>query len=367
MAKIGILTFHRAINNGAVLQAYALIKAFEAQGCICEDVDYTSKKILDSYVIKPLWKRTTLKSILLYFLQDKNILKTYKKFEEFRKDYLNSSDKNYDNCIKTAINDYDAFVTGSDQVWNTELTGHDLNYFLVFAQDVPKYSYAASIGLNEFPDDEKTKLKPLLESFAEITVREESAIKVIGRIAENDVRVVPDPVFLINKTEWEEAFNLNNSNQPYILFFMLHQNDEMIRFDEVFSSRTGKKLISLKNSFKIIKGMKTIKRFGPEDFLKTIAGASYVVTDSFHAASFSLILNKELYIGLKTGDLAELNTRIDGLINKFGIADRVIGPNTSFDKMNYEAINSRISEQRELGSNTLKTWVNTVQETEVWR
>ena len=49
MKKIGILTFHRAINYGACLQAYALKKYIKDQGNECDIIDYHCPAIEDFY------------------------------------------------------------------------------------------------------------------------------------------------------------------------------------------------------------------------------------------------------------------------------------------------------------------------------
>ena len=52
--KIGVITFHRALNYGAVLQAYALQTFLNAQGYESSLIDYfpetfkTERKIIDS-------------------------------------------------------------------------------------------------------------------------------------------------------------------------------------------------------------------------------------------------------------------------------------------------------------------------------
>ena len=45
MKRIGVLTFHRAINNGAVLQAYALTRVINDLGGDARYIDYTAEKI----------------------------------------------------------------------------------------------------------------------------------------------------------------------------------------------------------------------------------------------------------------------------------------------------------------------------------
>ncbi len=357
MKKIGVLTFHNAINNGAVLQAYALVQAVESLGVKCEDIDYTAKKIADSYIIKPIRDRRSLKSLVLYFIQDRHILKTQSKFADFRCRYLHISDACYDNCIKETVGKYDALIVGSDQVWNGFLTGNDENYYLAFDNTTLKLSYGASIGKKELNEWDQNIAKKYLPAFKEVTVRENAARVILKDCVGIDSIVVPDPVYLLSKQQWEEKFRLEKSKENYILFFMLHQNKKMIQFCQELSEKTGNKVFYLSNSFVRINGMRTVKEFGPEEFLRYIYGATYVVTDSFHAASMSLILNKELYIGLKSGELSSLNTRIDELAEKFGIADRIIGKAVSYNKTDYEKVNEKIKRQREFGLSVIRKMI----------
>ena len=44
MKKIGIITFHKAINYGSVLQAYSLQHLLESEGYLVEIIDYEPKK-----------------------------------------------------------------------------------------------------------------------------------------------------------------------------------------------------------------------------------------------------------------------------------------------------------------------------------
>lgn len=354
MKKIGILTFHSAINNGAVLQAYALVQAFKSVGVDAEDIDYTSDKIKKSYYIPSLTKRRSLKSILLYFLQDTHMLKTQKKFREFVDKYLCISTDNYDNNIEFASGKYDILVAGSDQVWNTELTGDDFNYFFSFDNNTKKCSYAASIGREITELEMIRNIKKNLSFFNIISVREDDARNLLkDKMGINSV-VAPDPVFLIEKQQWINDFSLKLDTKRYILFFMLHKNEEMIKFAQKLSQKTGLPIYCLTNSFNTIKQMRNIKEFGPLDFLQSMYSAEYVVTDSFHAFAISLIFNKEVYVGLKTGALSSLNSRIVNLAIMLGVSNRLIGNETSDSKINYIEVNKKISEQRELGMSLIK-------------
>ena len=56
MKKIGIITFHRAKNYGAVLQAYALQHTLKQLGSDCEIVDYKCENIDNGYIARELKK-----------------------------------------------------------------------------------------------------------------------------------------------------------------------------------------------------------------------------------------------------------------------------------------------------------------------
>ena len=88
MKKIGILTFHRAINNGAVLQAYALGAALNSLNIDAKYIDYVSPKIVNDYEIVPLLKRRTIKSLAVYILFDINTIFSQKKFDKFIKTFI---------------------------------------------------------------------------------------------------------------------------------------------------------------------------------------------------------------------------------------------------------------------------------------
>ena len=51
--KIGILTFHRAFNYGALLQCFALSKYLRMKGCNVEIIDYFPTYFRKSYSLSP--------------------------------------------------------------------------------------------------------------------------------------------------------------------------------------------------------------------------------------------------------------------------------------------------------------------------
>ena len=73
MLKVGIITFHRAINYGAVLQTYALSKYLRECGYDVQVLDYRCKAIEDSYKVKFALNAYSIKRLLLSpFFNSKN-------------------------------------------------------------------------------------------------------------------------------------------------------------------------------------------------------------------------------------------------------------------------------------------------------
>lgn len=358
MKKIGILTFHRAINNGAVLQTYALAKLLNSLGVDAKYIDYTAPKILEEYKIIPLLKRKSIKSVGVYFLFDLNIMATQEKFRSFVEDNIPLTNLDIKSS-KEVIEKFDIVISGGDQIWNFELTDHDLTYYLDFADGIDKYSYGSSFGREYFNEDDKKIISNYLKKYKGLFVREESGKKLINSLMDNECVVVPDPVFLLTKKQWISNLNLSaKEGKDYILFFELHENRLMRDFTYKLSKKYGYKIIRLTNDFFKIKKMKGIKRTGPIDFLNLILNAKIVVTDSFHAAAFGLIFNKNLYIGLKDGKEAHLNTRIDNLAHIYGIKNQIITNGMKESSIDYSYVNQKLEYEKNRGIGVLKGIVN---------
>ena len=78
--KIGILTFQRAENYGAMLQAYALQTFLKSMsdGFDVEIIDYRNKAIEWSCSAEHLIQRKSIKNYLKYFLRIRDIKKRNK-------------------------------------------------------------------------------------------------------------------------------------------------------------------------------------------------------------------------------------------------------------------------------------------------
>ena len=90
----------------------------------------------------------------------------------------------------------------------------------------------------------------------------------------------------------------------------------------------------------IIEGKQKIPCSTPGDFLSLIAGAEYVVSNSFHGSVFSIIFNKKFF-SYASGD------RVVGLLTELGLKERLIRQNNIGnidDFVDWVAVNQKCEE-----------------------
>lgn len=328
--KIGVVTFHRAWNYGAKLQAYALQKRLNDKHD-ATILDYRCKRIERQYysrssgIFAPL--KTCAKWMLRYPVMRVHYLREAK-YKKFDREYLPTNGKVYtSDTVETANADFDAFVAGSDQIWNTDITDKDMNYFLAFAPSHKRFSYAASFGGKQFDSQERREIASYLENFQSILVRENSgkgfvdSLKISPRID-----MVSDPVFLLSQEEWIADFGLTEKRkEKYILVYLVARERNLLALAETEAKKLGCKLyyINWDGSIPCPSGMKNIGGIGPVEFLQYIYNAEMVLTTSFHAMAFSLIFNKPFYYELAT-QKRNNNSRLLDLAEFFGVSGREI-------------------------------------------
>ena len=141
MKKIGIVTFHQALNYGAKLQAYALQQFLEKNGIENDVIDYTCH-FMYTRNIRPIrvGKHHKLKSFIRSLITMRQVGIDRKKSVTFRNEFLNLSRPFDAKNIGEASNEYAAFIAGSDQVWSPICVGFDTVYLLDFAKPKQKYS-----------------------------------------------------------------------------------------------------------------------------------------------------------------------------------------------------------------------------------
>ncbi len=356
--KIGIITFHRAINYGALLQTYALQKVIKRMGHDCIIIDYRNVLLEERHQKKRLRDSRNWKDVARFIFYARHYNIKHDKFRNFSDKYMTMSSlcHNYDDLYQLA-NEYDGFICGSDQVWNCEITDFDKVYFLEFVNETAKkHSYAASFGFDQIPEEYIEEYRNLLADFGNITVREEQGKKIINALVNRDVEVVLDPTMLLNSTEWEEIAVDYKKETDYILVYAFGSSPTMIEFAHSLAKKTGCKIVYI--SYSIMRRVKAVyeKCVGPEEFIGLFKNASYIVTNSFHGTAFSINFNKAFFVELLPPP-AKVNSRLENILDNFGLRNRQIinGSNDDvFAEIDYSAVNNKLKLERMSSLNYLK-------------
>jgi len=320
---VGILTFHRALNYGAVLQAYALQRAIESLGLDVEILDYRCPALERTYRSLYLHERS-LRGVLTTITYLPIRLARRTKFASFRRRNLHLSTSSYvPATIREADGRYDRFVVGSDQVWNPDLTDADPTFFLDFVGDADqKVSYAASLGKSGVLDRHADTYLARLTSFGSISVREQDGQEFLRALLDRGVAWVLDPVLLAEPEVFRVLAVSPQRSTPYIFAYCLHET-ELYRYVEHLSRLTGLPVVYFPGSIRTrVVGTRVLSP-SPEEFLGWIRDAAYVVTDSFHVVAFSIVFRKVFKAQLKSA-LPELNSRITSLLGRVGLERQVI-------------------------------------------
>ena len=332
--NIGILTFTGTSNFGAELQAYALQQVIISRGHHCEIIRYECPQIKNAHDPKRAFRSKNLKLLFAPFLYY-TYMGRMNSFAIFEKNYCIFSEKCDSITIKELVKKYDRIIVGSDQVWNSDITGGDLTYFLDFIDDSQiKCSYAASIGTDYFLGDCK-KYENLVSKFSIISVREQNtANRLEEQLNRQDISCDADPTIL-NCNRWTEFVRASDESDDYIFMYFTPNNIHFINAVKKFAKIHNCKIILLTKGLFKFWGIKSISNISPIDFINYIAHAKYVITGSFHALCFSIMLGKEFYV--TSAPIKERSGRLIQFLSNFGLEDRMISNETPcFDAPRYD-------------------------------
>ncbi|MGD6794157.1 polysaccharide pyruvyl transferase family protein [Metabacillus indicus] len=357
--KVGIITFHRAINYGAVLQVFALQEKLKEIGVEPYVLDYRNTKLEQHHKPMRLSMSRGIKNFLIFLMFSRNYNKKYIAFREFSKKYLNVSETYYNiNDLENADSKYDKYITGSDQVWNYKISDLDEAYFLTFTKDnSKKNSYAASFGVKSIPEDKSQEYYGLLKGFNSLLVREKQGAQIVNKLLNKDVNVVLDPTLLVTKDKWLE-FAKDTVNEKYILVYAFGGSNNIMEFAKNLANEKGYKIIVISSTYKTSSiNVQYVKSAGPEQFLGLFKNAQFVITNSFHGTVFSINLNKQFFTEFLPNSVGT-NSRMEDVLELFDLKDRqLLNSNTDVAEnlIDYEEVNRILEIEREKSISHLKS------------
>ena len=329
--KVGIVTL-LGDNYGGALQAYALKKILEKKGQDVQIINYTQENTNKS--IKDLIKKIVYRNRI-------------KKFKKFRSEYFNLT-KKFENIseLKDGQLDFDAYIAGSDQIWNQQIPLDERKiYYLDFVKNAKKISYAASVGRDTIEEAEKEEISMLLDNMDFISIREKTGVDLYKKLTNKEIVNVLDPTLLLNQSEWKKITKEYNSKEKYICVYLLGPNKSTIqninKMTEDFCLPIRE--ISYKKNFK--SSTKNENDLGPREFLGIFENAEMIITNSFHGTVFSILNKKPFWVYTR----GNMNSRIYDLLKILGLEDRIIKEEKfeyNTNKIDYEEVYRKLEEER---------------------
>lgn len=380
MTKVGIITIVRVNNYGAELQAYATQVALRKHGYDAEIIDYlfyknkghkrtkasrpTFKMPLKKHLAEWLYpKRARLKALLQ---QNKLMEVRANNFEKFHQEYTHFSVTyhSYDELLNAPL-DYDAYIVGSDQVWNPGVYSSLDPYFLKFApKGKRKLSYASSIGLSDLPIHTHKYYHEALNALDAISVREEQAVDLVKQVSGRDAQWVLDPTLLLNAEEWQKVAKMPQGiPEKYILLYELTPCPYLKTLAKHIAGIKGCKVVRITKDANRVEpndDVINVMDAGPAEFLGLFHNAVFVVTNSFHGTAFSINFNRPFYV--VTPSRMKNNSRQQSILKLFGLSNRIITEGTELPteedlNINFDKANDILYIQRE---NSLKYLTNNI-------
>lgn len=335
--RIGIVTCHTPQNYGAMLQAYGLQKYLEGKNIYSEIIDYAPVIFFEElslfFIGNKDIKKNLAKRIAYIYLKLPSRIKRRINFTKFKKDYLNISKKRYQSYEELRSNPpiYDQYICGSDQIWNTKgVRGWDPTFYLQFVPQLEKRnSYAASMSFTSpISDKVKSIVFPMISEINRISMREINVINDIQPYINKRINYVLDPVYLLPKPLWENlALNAPRESKDYILVYPMGNSEHVLQNAKILSKHTGLPIYCITASTRKLKDIKKTFDCSVPKFVRLFLDAKYVITNSFHGTSFSIIFRKNFW----SCEVENNNHRITSILSQLGLQNRYLGKHNSLD------------------------------------
>jgi len=367
--KVGMITIHYVDNLGGVLLAYALQESVVRFGYECSVIDYDPTPIPSrtNYLANAIVRRVVrLPQYLVkfpkyfsLFIKNRGAVLPPRhihgssglrkiRFDSFREKYIKLSERHYTSSESLNRNPplYDAYICGSDQVWNPFICKSPDNaknepaYFLTFAPERKRISYAPSISIPKIPENLRAEMTELLNGIPSLSCREKQGADLIKNLTGREAEVVMDPTLLLTCEDWEGIASESEIKEPYILGYFLGEGLDYRIFAKELANKYGYRLVIISRELQDSNDPNTIScsDAGPADFLGLVKNARCVCTDSFHGTIFSINFGRPFYAFERPGSHGSqsMATRIYSILEILGLTSRLMRPDSPLPESPFE-------------------------------
>lgn len=382
MKKLAVLTL--VINNyGTKLQSYALCKALKSLNLVDpevitlqggwhgKNVKISRKKqlldVLKTYKLRSFRKildfvrwsyefRIIRKNIASFRDSVAQKDELFRKFDEnipYSKTVFSLEDVRAGN-----LSDYEMILVGSDQVWNAPRVGCIDVYMCDFLHKKRSgLSYAASFAINTIPENLMDDYSKYIQNMKTLLVREARGVELCKKLGRDDAKQVVDPTLLLEGKDYNGLISRPTAlvgEGDYILVYSLTSGMKIYREASKLAKRNNCRMVMLKRTpcpplASSFRNAIDLLEVGPAEFMSLIKYAKCVVTGSYHALMFSLLLHTNFYIYMD--DASAENSRLLSALSMFGLEKQLYYETSSLPKalpqIDFEAVDPILKAKRE--------------------
>lgn len=298
-----LVTIFKVPNFGSVLQACATQRVLEDAGYECKVLNYDHINSVWSVVQGT--KRQGLKNKIGRLIGLNPHHRKENKLAKFANKYLHLTRAYYsiEDIEKAENGQYDKYIVGSDQVWNTRFTKGDPVFLLDFVKGGDCCAISSSFASKAIDTKYEEAFRKGLSKFKHISVREQNGIEILKALGIPNASLTLDPTLLLSLDEWNKLIEKKKAlPDRYILLYMwcyAFEPRPMI-FDVLrrYQKELDCLIIALEG-YNDCKGATDLDIVDAtdssiSDFLQLFANASLVVTSSFHGTAFALNYGRPL-------------------------------------------------------------------------
>jgi len=327
--KIGILTYHHVINEGAVLQAISLSQAVkriypEAE---VEIIDYRPKSVEKAYFYRAIKPE--------YLLSVPHTLSRYVRFRKFINSSLMLSKlslvtNDYKKTVKFIKEmNYDLIIVGSDEVWKIDRTNNMRefpNIYWLEDKEISskRISFAASGNRTQYKRltlSETDFINKAISKYERISVRDKHTYDMLSYVRDEkikDLKIIPDPTFMLDIEDVQVKKKLMrygiNCDERQSIAIMVQD-----------STLNRELCIQLKKKYHVV-GMSFYSKnahvnlcsiLDPMEWASALKYFKACITDRFHGTIFCL-KNRTPFVSIDSDhDYSGYESKVNSLLKSF--------------------------------------------------